>query len=332
MKAIIPVAGIGVRLRPHTHTQPKALLPVAGKAILAHIIDSLHSRGITQFVIIIGYLGDKIEEYVRTRYPHLHLEFVTQEPRLGSAHALWVAREAMQNEKEILIQLGDTIVGFDLEKMLTTPGTVLGVKKVERPGLFGVAEQDEDEVVTRLVEKPRIPKSNLALVGVYKIASAERLLQAIAYLIDNDIRTQGEYHLTDALMRLVEAGERMTTQTVDNWFDCGRKEKLLEANAILLNRRGPETETLPSFPNTILIPPVSIGENCQISNSIIGPNVAIADHTVVHRSIIRDTIVGHYSELVHTVLHHSIIGNDTSLKGLSQSLNIGDDTEIDFSL
>jgi glucose-1-phosphate thymidylyltransferase len=331
MKAIIPVAGIGSTLRPHTHTQPKALVPVAGKPILAHIMDALIDGGVSEFVLVIGYLGDKIVKYVSSTYPSIQVEFVVQEPREGLGHAIWLTRPYIEQDEEILIVLGDTIVNVDMEALLKTSNSVLGVKKVDNPCAFGVAELDSQGLIKKLVEKPRIPKSNQALVGLYKITDTKLLLASLQYLIDNKLKTQNEYHLTDALMRMIESGAKMTTISVNHWYDCGKKETLLEANAILLNRLGYKTVTYPQFPDSIIIPPVSIGNDCKINASIIGPNVAIGDHTIIHSSIVGNTIIGSFSEIQNTVLHFSIIGNDTSLKGMSQSLNIGDNTEINFS-
>ncbi|KAA9340159.1 sugar phosphate nucleotidyltransferase [Adhaeribacter soli] len=330
MKAVIPVAGIGTKLRPHTHTQPKSLIPVAGNTILGHIIEKLLHAGIQDFVFIIGYLGNKIEAYVKKNYPQLHAEFVIQEPREGLGHALWVARENFRHEDSIMIMLGDAIVDVDLEKILASPHSVLCVKKVDQPSLFGVTEIGEDSFITKVIEKPRIPKSNFALVGLYKLMHPEKLAQSLEYLVQEGIKTQNEYHLTDALMDLIRNGEKITTCEVDHWYDCGRKETLLHTNAVLLNRPEFQNSHYPEFPNTIIIPPVSIGKNCSISNSVIGPNVAIGQHTVIDYTILRDSIIGEYSELHDTVMHDSIIGNDSSLKGLSHSLNIGDNTEINF--
>lgn len=331
MKAIIPVAGIGMRLRPHTHTQPKALIPVAGHTILGHIIDRLLAGGIQDFVFIIGYLGDKIESFVKREYPHLRAEFVVQEPREGLGHALYVARATFAHETDIIIMLGDTVVDVDLPRVLQHPGSVLGVKKVETPALFGVAEVGPDNLISKIVEKPKIPKSNIALVGLYKIHDPARLVTALAYLLQENIKTLGEYHLSDALMHLIKNGEKIAAMPVDNWFDCGRKETLLQANAILLNRPHiPAPESL-SFPNTIIIPPVRIGQHCTISNAIIGPNVAIGDYTIMHNTILHNSIIGAYSELRNTVMHDSIIGSDAALLGLTHSFNIGDNTEINFS-
>jgi glucose-1-phosphate thymidylyltransferase len=330
LKAVIPVAGIGARLRPHTHTQPKALVPVAGKPILAHIVDRLIENGIQEFVFVVGYLGDKIETYITSQYPQIRSHFVVQEPREGSGHAILQTRSFIENDQEVLIVLGDTIASLDWQALIQSPYTILGVKKVDTPGLFGVAEIDGEGMVRKLVEKPKIPKSNLALVGIYKVINPGRLLASIQYLIDHDIRTQNEFHLTDALMRMVQEGEKMTVMQVDNWYDCGRKETLLAANAILLQHYKYQHPQVVQFPNTIIIPPVSIGRDCQVESSILGPNVAIGDQSIIKNSIVNNTIIGSFSELENVVLQSSIVGNDSTLKGAYQSLNIGDSAEINL--
>ena len=164
MKAIIPVAGIGSKLRPHTHTQPKALVPVAGKPILSHIVDKLVSNGVTDFIFIIGYLGDKIEEYIKTNYPALKTSFVLQDPREGTGQAVWLSKDLISPDEELIIALGDTIFDVDLKEIIESSGSMLGVKKVLDPRNFGVAELDENGIIRHVVEKPPIPKSNLALV------------------------------------------------------------------------------------------------------------------------------------------------------------------------
>jgi glucose-1-phosphate thymidylyltransferase len=332
MKVVIPVAGAGTRLRPHTYTQPKPLMPVAGKPIIRLIVDKLVEAGLTEFVFVIGYLGDKIRDYIEETYPNLHTEFVYQESREGSAHAIITARECIEDEDEIFIAFGDTIFDLDLKTMLNCPHSCIGVKKVTDPREFGVAEFGEDGFVTRLVEKPRIPKSNMAIVGLYKIKEVSALLRAIDHLIRNDIRTVGEYQLTDALQYLLESGVKFQTILVSNWFDCGRKDVLLETNAMLLNQRGYATDEfhLPETENTIFIHPVAIGANCHINNSIIGPNVTIGDNVHISYSIVKDSIIGNFAGLQDAVLNHSVIGSDASIKGMNLSLNIGDNTEIDF--
>ncbi len=332
MKVLIPVAGVGTRLRPHTYTQPKPLMPVAGKPIICFIVDKLAAVGIKDFVFVIGYLGDKVRHFIEETYPDLHTEFVYQERREGSAHAVWSAREAIEDEDEIFIAFGDTIFDVDLQFMLDSPHSCLGVKKVSDPREFGVAEFDQDGRITRLIEKPRIPKSNMAIVGIYKIQEVASLIRATEYLIKNDLRTVGEFQLTDALQYMVEQGVEFHTVPVQNWFDCGRKEVLLETNAILLDQRGIPTSQrdLPAFENTIFIHPVAVGKNCSITNSIIGPHVTIGDNAGIQRSIVKDSIIGNFAALEDVVLKHSVIGSDASIRGMDLNLNIGDNTEIDF--
>lgn len=330
MKAIIPVAGIGSRLRPHTHTQPKALVPVAGKPILAHIIDNLCTSGINEFIFIVGYLGDKIEEYVRSNYPDIWKKFILQDPREGIGHAIWLSRDLIGENDEVLIALGDTVFDIDLKNIISKKESFLGVKKVDDPRSFGVAELNEEGMIKNLVEKPPIPKSNLALVGLYKIKEARLLMNALDENIRNNVRTYEEFQLTDGMMQLINQGVKMNTFPVENWYDCGTKESLLETNAILLKKTLEDEPAVYQFENTIIIPPVSISEHCKISNSIIGPNVSIGNNSIVNYSILKDAIIGSFSELQNAVLHHSVIGSDASLHGLSQSLNLGDNTEIDF--
>ncbi len=331
MKALIPVAGAGIRLRPHTYTQPKPLIPVAGKPILGHIVDELISAGFTEFVFIIGYLGEKVKDFVEKNYGNLDCQFILQSEREGLGHAVWMARDVIKDEDELFIVLGDTVFDTDLTSMIHSATTCFGVKEVADPRNFGIVELDEKGFVRKVVEKPRIPHSNLALVGLYKIMEVNALLRGLQYNIDNNIRTNGEFQLADALQRMIDAGVKMTTIAVKNWFDCGKKEILLETNAMLLQKNNTYDVDLPVFDNTIIVHPVSIGENCIITDSIIGPYVTVAPNTNINASIIRDSIIGSYSHLREIILNKSIIGSDTSIRGIRRSLNIGDNTEIDFS-
>jgi len=331
MKAVIPVAGAGTNLRPHTYTQPKPLIPVAGKAIISFIIDSLIAEGVDDFVFIVGYLGEKIRDYVEDHYPDLKKEFVLQQERMGSAHAIWTAKEAIRDAEEIFIVFGDTIIDADLKKMLESEHSCLAVKKVEDPRQFGVVEVGEDNFVKKVVEKPTIPKSNLASVGVYKIKEVEQLLEVIQNKFEKQIAEVGEFPLTDAIMGMIEKGSRFVTLPVDNWFDCGKSDILLQTNAILLDKEGYADEDIPTFYNTIIIHPVSIGKDCDIKNSIIGPHVTIGSNTEVYNSIISGSIIGSYARIEEIVLNQSLVGSDAAIRGLSQRLNIGDNTEIDFS-
>ncbi len=331
MKAVIPVAGAGTRLRPLTYTQPKALIPIAGKPTIAFIIDQLVAEGFKEFVFITGYLGEKIEDHITKKYADLKTYFVNQDTREGLGHAIWSARDLIKPKDEILIVLGDTIFEADLKSVLSSPHSSLGVKKVEDPRQFGVAEIDEEGFIKKVVEKPKIPKSNMALVGVYKIKEAKALMDELDKNIKAKKRTAEEFHLTDALQQLIEGGVRITSFNVDNWYDCGKKEVLLETNAILLKKSGYASKKIPFFENTIIVHPVSIANNVKISNSIIGPYVAIGENTEIQYSIVKNSIIGNFAKIEDASLHHSIIGSDASIKGITQSLNIGDNTEIDFS-
>lgn len=330
MKAVIPVAGAGTHLRPHTYTQPKPLIPVAGKPIISYIIDDLKMAGVEDFVFVIGHLGEKIRDYVDAKHPDIRREYVYQNSRQGLGHAVWTAKEQLQDASEVFIVLGDTIFDADFQSIVDEETSCLGVKKVEDPRNFGVAELNEHGMVRHVVEKPRIPKSNLALVGLYKCKEVPELLAALEYIVENDIKTLDEYQLTDAIMRMIEQGVTFKPCTVKNWFDCGQKDILLETNAMLLKRGGFAPGEIPHYDNTIIIHPVNIGKGCRISNSIIGPNVTIGENARIDYSIVRESIIGSYAQIEEVVLHHSVVGSDAAIRGLSQSLNIGDNTEIDF--
>ncbi len=329
MKAIIPVAGAGTKLRPHTYTQPKALIPLAGKTILSINVDQMHEAGINDFVFIVGHLGEKIQDYITAKYPDLNCHFVYQNIRKGTGHAIDLTKQLV-GEEEVFIVLGDTICEYNIAEVLDSPYSMLGVKKVDDPRSFGVAEIDDKGFISRVVEKPSIPKSNMALVGLYKIKDSGSLYKCLQNIISNNIKSNNEFNLTDALECMIQAGSEFKSFKVQNWFDCGKKESLLQSNAILLKKFGGSIAEANTFENTIFIPPVSIGEGCDIKNSIIGPNVAMDENTSVIFSIVTDSIVGSYSKLYDVVLDDSLIGSDTEIRGEKRSLNIGDNTEIDL--
>lgn len=330
MKAIIPVAGAGTKLRPHTYTQPKALIPLAGKTVLSIIVEQLRDAGINEFIFIIGYLGDKIKDYVRERYPSLQTHFIHQNERQGLGHAILLTRDIVGTD-EVFIVLGDSICEYNVEEVLKSPFSMVGVKKVDDPRDFGVAEISEEGFVQKLVEKPQIPKSNMALVGIYRIRESAALFQCLEHNIRNDLKSRaGEFNLTDALEYMLQEGVQIQPYRVQNWFDCGKKDSLLESNATLLKKFGHLIADDHQFENTIIIPPVSIAEGCDIKNSIIGPNVAIGEKVNINYSIVKDSIIGAFANLLDIVLTHSLIGSDTQVKGESRSLNIGDNTEIDL--
>ncbi len=235
MRAIIPVAGMGTRLRPHTFTVPKVLLNVAGQPILGHILDKIIGEGITSATVVVGHMSDKIREFVESAYPSLKAEYVQQDDPMGLGHAIYLSREYLKDEP-VLIILGDTIFDVDLKPVLRGTETAIGVKSVDDPRRFGVAETDNG-YITRLVEKPEKPASNLAVVGLYYIRNGRSLAGCLEQIVASDIRTRGEYQLTDALQMMLTRGEKMRTFDVEGWYDCGKPETLLSTNRALLEKR-----------------------------------------------------------------------------------------------
>ena len=328
MKAIIPVAGAGTKLRPQSYTQPKALIPLAGKNVISTIIDQLQEAGINEIIFIVGYLGEKIQDYVKSKYPDLKAHYVHQIDRQGVGHAIRLTKNIVNND-EVFVVLGDTICEYDVKEVVNSPFSMIGVRRVDDPRDFGVAEIGEDGFIMHVVEKPQIPKSNMALVGLYKIKESEEMFQCLENNIRQGLRSHGEYSLTDALDCMIKAGAKFKSFKVENWFDCGKKETLLESNATLLKKFASPISA-DQFENTVIIPPVSIGSGCDIKNSIIGPNVALGENTSIDYSIIKNSIVGSFSNLFDIVLTDSVIGSDSNLRGESRSLNIGDNTSIDL--
>ncbi len=324
MRAVIPVAGIGTRLKPHTHTIPKVLLNVGGKPMLGHILDKLLEEGVHKASFVIGHLGDQIKNYVANEYSSLKADFIQQEKMEGLGHAIYTAIPTF-DDKEIFIILGDTVFDVDLKDVFKNKQSALGVKKVDDPSRFGVAVM-ENGFIKKLVEKPTTPVSNLALVGLYYIANSDALVKSLNNLVKKDIRTKGELQLTDALQMMLDDGEKIITFDVNGWYDCGKPETLLSTNKFLLDQKSTTRE----FKNVVINPPVFIAEDAKIENSVIGPYATIDKGCVIKESVIKNSIVGTNSQVSKAMLNGSIIGNNTIVKGAFKRLNIGDSTEIDF--
>jgi len=323
MKAIIPAAGIGSRLRPLTHTAPKALLHVAGKPILGHILDELLAFGIDEVVIVVGFLGNKIIDYVKSHYK-IKVSFVTQEELNGLGWAIYLTKDHIGDEP-VLIILGDTIFETDLSGVLHGEFDSIGTKVVEDPRRFGIAQTD-GKFVKELIEKPERPKSNQALVGIYYIKSTELFIHCLDELVTSKIKTRGEYQLTDALGLMIGHGCEITTFEVDGWFDCGKPETLLSTNKYLLS----QIKSLDEREGNILIPPVFISASAVIEHSVIGPYVSVGDNSRIVRSVIRDSIVSEGAEVTECLLEQSLIGNNSSISGQFKRANLGVSSEIAY--
>ena len=330
MKAIIPIAGAGKRLRPFTYTQPKPLIPVAGKPILSYIIEQLVDLGITEYVFVLGYLGNRVREFVTEQYPRLDCRFVTQEERRGSGHAVYLAKAAIGDANEVVVAFGDTLLEGPIDRIVHCGHTCLAIKPVEDPRAFGIVELKDDGTVFRMTEKPRMPRGNNAMVGFYKIADYAALYESLEQVLAEAVDASAEVTLADGLINLLDRGHVMHTEHVDRWYDCGNAEVLLATNQQLLEKRGYADTALPAFDRTIIIHPVTIGRGCRITDAIIGPYASIGDFATVEKTIVRDSIVGRYAQLHEVNLEHSIVGNDTILRGEAKRINIGDHTELDM--
>ena len=324
MRAIIPVAGLGTRLKPHTHSLPKVLLNVGGKPILGHILDKLLEENITKATFVVGYMADRIEEYVTTKYPKVNAAFVEQKEMLGLGHAIYTAIPTF-DEEEIFIILGDTVFDVNLKQLFGLKTSALGVKHVDDPRRFGVAITQND-LITKLVEKPTELVSKLALVGLYYIKNAGALVRALNELVEKDIRTKNELQLTDALQIMIEKGEKISTFPVEGWYDCGKPETLLSTNQFLLSQNARKI----LIENVVINEPVFIADNAKISNSVIGPYTTVAEGCEIKDSIIRNSIINENGVVHKTMLDNSIIGSNAVIKGNYKKLNAGDSSEIEF--
>jgi len=328
MKAIIPIAGAGKRLRPFTYTQPKPLIPVGGKPILSYIIDQLLQLGVSEFVFVIGYLGKQVRDYLESDYPDLPKHFVTQFERKGSGHAVWLAHDALGDVEEVLIVFGDTILEGSLQHIVECDKTCIAIKPVEDPRRFGVVETDEEGDVVRMVEKPQVPRSNRAMVGFYKVNDYPLLHKTLGKVLAEAEGSAREVTLTDGLMALLDGGHPMHAEHIERWYDCGNPDVLLATNRRILDKRGYAETQAPAFDGTVIIHPVAIGRGCQIHHAIIGPYVSIGDNVHIERAIVSDSIIGNNTGLYGVSLTESIVGNDTKLNGRSQTINIGESTEL----
>ncbi|MGC8595682.1 MAG: sugar phosphate nucleotidyltransferase [Candidatus Kryptoniota bacterium] len=325
MRALIPVAGVGTRLRPHTYTLPKVLLNVGGKPIVGHIVEELISIGVRDISVVVGYLGEMVEEYLRSNY-NANFKFIYQEERLGLGHATLLALREDKVDEPLLIVLGDTIFDVNLKPLLKSEFTSLGVKQVEDPRRFGVAET-VGGFVKHLVEKPDKPNSNLAIVGLYFIKNPKALLSSLHEIVNRNIKTKDEYQLTDALQLMIESGEKITYFEIDGWYDCGKPETLLSTNRHLLDKRSYFKER----EKVVIIPPVFIDDSAMVENSVIGPYATIAGNAKVKNSFIRDSIIGEGANIENSLFEGSIVGNNAVLKGSFKRVNAGDSTEFDYS-
>jgi glucose-1-phosphate thymidylyltransferase len=325
MKVIVPVAGKGTRLRPHTHTKPKSLVRVAGKPILGHLIDRIRSLPMDELILIIDPDESKeasIRQYLDATAP-VPVRYVRQTELKGPAHAIFLAREYI--DQDVLIIFNDTLFDADLDLIQTHQSDgMIWVREVDDPRRFGLIELEADRIV-RLVEKPEVPPSNLAMIGMYYLKNGPGLMKCIERVMREGRTVKGEFYLPDPLQLMIDEGSHLEAASVQGWYDCGTIEALLDTNRVLLeNGHQKAIDTIES----VIIPPVCIEAGACIRRSVIGPYVSIASQAVVEHSIIRDSILNEGASVHDALLQRSLIGEQAFVKGSYKRLNVGDSSAV----
>ena len=288
MKIVLPVAGNGIRLRPYTENLPKCLLPVAGKTIIDWIVDGALFLKPSETIFITGYKASVVDDFLKQRSEWGAVRTVVQSNPQGLGEAISLALPYVNDDEPLLIILGDTLFEADLSILDKATENILYTFKVSDPKRFGVAVTDKNGLIERLVEKPQEFVSDEAIVGIYYIKDVKALKEALNYLMQNDIRTKGEFQLTDALERMIQGGCKFRTAPVEKWLDCGLVETLLETNAHVLERN---EKVAPIFDGSEIVMPCYIGKNVVIKNSKVGPNVSVGEGCVIENSEISNAIL-----------------------------------------
>ncbi len=329
MKVVIPLAGYGTRLRPHTYTKPKPLINVAGKPVLGHLLDKLSELEVSEYIFIVGHLGDQIADYISNYYP-VPAHYVEQREMLGQSHAIYLAKEHLNTDEPVFVVFGDHIFETDFD-LIKNPQSdaVIYVKEVEDPRRYGVVMMNEQGHIIKFVEKPENPPSRLAVIGLYYINSGKKLVDALDWQINVAHRkTKNEYYIADALQHLVDSGMTFLPETVSNWLDCGNPDAVLAANQYLLGEGGMDNSSTLTLPDAIIVPPVRIHPSAVVRHSVVGPNVTISANCQVTGSIIRDSIVGEDAVIVDALLTHSLVGQNASVNGQYNTVNVGDSSSV----
>lgn len=330
MKVILPVAGKGTRLRPHTFTKPKSLVRVAGKTVLQHVFDSLKKISIDEFVIITDENGILIRRYIEKHYPEINAVYVQQTELLGPAHAVSLASSRIKDGDDVLVVFNDTLFVTDLTRIASLCQGLDGLiysKEVENYKRFGVNVM-KDNIIVDMVEKPDEPISKLAQVGLYYLKDGRLFMDYINKSIEQNLRVKGEFYLPEVFKLMIKDGMRLGAPEIEEWLDCGKPETLLATNKFLLERASGNHQCIEGC---VIIPPVSIHPSAEVKHSVIGPYVSIAKNCKISDSIIRSSVINPYSVLKNTILEESIVGDSVELTGQFQRLNIGDNSIIDLS-
>ena len=326
MKVIIPLAGKGTRLRPHTHLVPKPMLRIAGKPVMDYILEDLEKLGgVEQVVYVTGHLKEKVEEHARTKFAKLPAVFVEQTVQDGTAGAVKLAQPYV--DQDVLIIFVDTIFETDLSVVKNTDADgIIWVKEVEDYQRFGVVVTDADGNMTQIIEKPSTPISKRANIGLYYIKNWKLLFEGIDYVLTQP-QNKGEYYLTDAFQYMIDKGARIKVVDVEGWYDAGKLDTLLETNRIVLEKGAARRPTHVEMGVTIH-DPVYIEDNVTLSQSVIGPNVSIGAGSTIEGSTLTDTIVGKQCTVKHSSLRNSLVGDAVIIERLHGELTVSDHSEI----
>lgn len=324
MDIILPVAGFGSRLRPHTWSKPKPLVTVAGKAMLAHVLDRVMGLEPGKIVFITGYLGDQIEAWARENYPDTELVFVEQPEMLGQSDALYRTREYVQDDALMLFP--DALFEADFSGLaeMDVDG-VAYTYYVEDPSAYGVALLDDNGYVTKIIEKPEEPVSHEAVIGIYYFKEWQKLMTAIEKQFERKIMLKGEYFIADALQIMIDEGARFEIDQISVWEDCGNVEALLDTNRYLL---GAEPPSPAQRTGSLIVPPSYVHRDAVLEDAVIGPYASIGAGTVVRNSVIRDSIVEEDSEVEDAILQRSVVGSKVTIQGSARSISVGDNGKV----
>lgn len=335
MKVIILLAGYGTRMRPHTWSRPKPLLRVAGNTVVGHLLDLMHEITTEEVIFVVGYRGEQLEEWIRENYPDLDTHFVVQKEAKGQAHAVWLCREYLEDDGEVLVAFGDGVIEADyagIAQQGAGSDAVLLVKEVEDPRRYGVGVLDDDGYISQFIEKPPTVEHRLAIVGVYWFKSSTYLFNTLDNVIQQKRKTLGEYFMADAFQVMIENKAKLRTMEVDQWADAGSPDAILSTNARLLSVgfASPDALERSYAEGFTVVPPVFIHPTADIESSVIGPHASIDAGVRIVNAVVRNSIIDTGAEIDNCILDQALVGEKAKVTGRGKALFVGDNSFVDL--